>query len=890
MKKIKSIALLIIGISISVLAQGKTDILIGESPNNKTLLAAEILQSYLGRMGESQDFRIIKDHDSSNNSILLVALSDISNKDRVQLSTIFPNMSFPALAESFCVNTTKKNDKTVLVICGYDQRGLLYAVYDVLEKLGCRLYLSEEFVPELEGELEFDKLNGSNAPLTGERIVFNWHNFLSGISSWNKKEYRQWIDASVKMKYNTLMFHAYGSDPFINYSLNGESKANGLVPSSIKGRDWGITHVNDIRNLYGGKQFKDSIFGSEASKMDEHEMDAGAVKLLQYAFKYAHERSLDINFGFDISTGTSNPQNILATLPKSAQLKNYGASILANPETEEGYQYFKSQIVGLLSDYPEITHITPWVRYMTYPEGGVFNAVRNMPAEWQEQYERILKQNPSFKKDQAANSFFYIGKVLEAYSKALKEMGREDVKLGLGTWNWVSYPYFDKFIPENVSFYPIDYDMNFDTEDARVALTKIKKERKVYPIIWAHHDDHSYIGRPFDPPANMVKKLEERYSEGFGILHWMTHPLDMYFKNLSRQTWQETASESYPLTIKDYAENGIKTGSAEFEKYLEQYYLEAPHFGRATSDHFFQMGFNKKGQPQFSSSNEAISSILTACKQRLEILEKLSDSDISKTEVYKYFKNMEEFYILFFDNQKMLVEAAGIWINDGDLNVAAEIMRKTYPEKAILKYAEAITHGPNTLGEQAIILRLNLNWLPDFADIKQKAGLLPIECKFYPTNHEETAQRGGHYTYYFEKNHNYNMCLGEKETNGATVLEDNNGVLRLGATAVKFPVGYWRRVGPDYWSYKFKDHKLIAGKYRWVLEANPLSNNRDGSEIIVELTNDANEVLNKNQSTFTLKNNKIIVPFEINHSLLNISIKAVESSIDLAGFKIEQVK
>ena len=118
-------------------------------------------------------------------------------------------------------------------------------------------------------------------------------------------EYKQWIDATVKMKYNTLMFHAYGSDPFINYSLNGEKKANGLVPSSIKGRDWGINHVNNIQNLYGGDLFDDTVFGSDVSKMDEDTMEKESVKLLQNAFKYANERSLDINFGFDISKATS---------------------------------------------------------------------------------------------------------------------------------------------------------------------------------------------------------------------------------------------------------------------------------------------------------------------------------------------------------------------------------------------------------------------------------------------------------------------------------------------------------------------------------------------------------------------------------------------------------
>ena len=133
------------------------------------------------------------------------------------------------------------------------------------------------------------------------------------------------------------------------------------------------------------------------------------------------------------------------------------------------------------------------------------------------------------------------------------------------------------------------------------------------------------------------------------------------------------------------------------------------------------------------------------------------------------------------------------------------------------------------------------------------------------------------------------MCLGEKETNGATILEENNGTLKLDQTLVSFPVGYWRKVEPNYWSDTFKDFKLIAGNYILKINTNALSANNNGLEMNIELKNDKGKVLNKN-TRFKVKNNEVSVPFAINHSLLNISMKASVTTIELTGFTIERVK
>lgn len=886
-KIVTSLIVMVFCLVLSSCSSGKEniDIVIDENAGEKVSLSAKTLQGYLSEIAPNSEFNIVEDN-QHNSQIQLILLSNLADKEKTSLLSDFPEISLPKDAESYSLANKTEAGKKLAVICGYDERGLLYGVYDALEKLGYRFYLSEDFKPKPTESLSFDNLKGTNKPLFGERIVFNWHNFLSGITGWNLEEFKQWIDASVQMKYNTLMFHAYGSDPFMRYTFNDIPNETGLIPSTHEGRDWGITHVNDIRNLYGGNTFQEAVFGSKESKLSEDKMSEASVNLLQEGMKYASERSMDINFGFDIATIQSNPDAQLETLPKSAQLQNFGGKIFANPDTPEGYGFFKSQLEGLLIDYPQITGMVPWVRYMQYPHGGVYTAIKDMPEDWQNDYDEILKENPTFKRDQATNSFFYLGKILDAYRKALKELGRDDIKLGTGTWNWVSFPFMDKFISDDVSFYPIDWDMNFSTDKARAELAKIKEVRKVYPVVWAHHDDHSYIGRPFDPPVNMVDKLKERNAEGFGIIHWTTYPLDMYFKNLSNQVWETTINEPYTTTIKDYAENAIKSNSDQFNEYLQKFFLEAPHFGRETSDYFYDMHLNDYGKSIFPVYDPV--SIIKSSKERLAILNKLSKDPIAKTEPYKYYKEMEEFFVLYFENQHLLEQASGICMNGGDLKTAAEIIKKANPEKVILKYAEAITHGPNTVGEQAIILRLNLNWLPDFVDIKQKTGLIPIEYSFYPTNHEAMAQNPGIYSYLFKKDKSFTLCLGQKETNGATILEgdDQSGILSLGNKKVDFALGYWRKVPQNYFSDTFKDNKLIKGKYVLKIPISSVSK----SQIIIELKDDAGRILNRDHTQLIQKNREIEIPFQIGYSLLHISMKSPNENVDLKGLVIERIR
>jgi hypothetical protein len=101
-------------------------------------------------------------------------------------------------------------------------------------------------------------------------------------------------------------------------------------------------------------------------------------------------------------------------------------------------------------------------------------------------------------------------------------------------------------------------------------------------------------------------------------------------------------------------------------------------------------------------------------------------------------------------------------------------MAKVEPERAIEEYVRAAKRGGITRGEQALVVSLNLRWLPYFTSVRQATGIEPVGIKFGPTHHEPLAQGAGTNTFFFDADGAIWRTLGEKETGfpSFTALKD----------------------------------------------------------------------------------------------------------------------
>ncbi|MHC4728943.1 MAG: hypothetical protein ACYS17_17150, partial [Planctomycetota bacterium] len=403
------------------------------------------------------------------------------------------------------------------------------------------------------------------------------------------------------MGYNGVMVHAYGNNPMVKFSFNGQEKPVGYLSTTQKGRDWSTQHVNDVRRLWGGFVFDNPVFGSEAAIVSDADRADAARGLMHNVFANAEERDMDVYLAVDVDTASANPQNVIETLPRQARFpikveqmrwmnQDEGGIWLANPDTAEGYQYYKAQVKALLSAYPQIDCLVVWFRHGNTPWMAM--KAQEMPQSWQKQYSDELKKTPQAGKLWRSHNFFALGKIVTAFERALKESGRDDIRIAIGSWRFDFLPGCDRFLPRHVKFIPLDWEVLNDrsrlrNSESRQIIRQVGAHRPVIPVVWAHHDDGNYVGRPYTPYTDFHSRLIDSRASGFGIIHWTTRPLDLYFKSLSRQVWLTSRNQPLRTSCDEMAKRlfGIDA-SDKMAEYLYQWVTNAPKIGRETSDYF----------------------------------------------------------------------------------------------------------------------------------------------------------------------------------------------------------------------------------------------------------------------------------------------------------------
>jgi hypothetical protein len=641
------------------------------------------------------------------------------------------------------------------VIAGADPRGVLFGVYGLLEKLGFGFYLSyTAHPPARTGPFSFEGWELADRPLVATRLVFNWHNFLSGCSTWDLADWEMWIAQSARMRFNTIMVHAYGNNPMFAFTHNGLEKPTGYLSTTARGRDWGTEHVLDVRRMIGAAGlFASPVFGAGAALVPEGLTHQAATALMQEVFQFAADHGMGVTFALDVDTVPANPQNIIATLPASARFAAGGIQVV-NPETPEGYAYYRSQIEQLLQTYPQITQLAVWFRGgRNSPWRGL--APEDFPGNWRQEYERAIESHPDLRANSNSPSMFAIGKIAAAYRQILDEGGHQDVLLAAGSWEFDFLAPADAFMPRNTALIPLDYPYQFPSDPVQEAIRAVSRHRPVIPIVWAQHDDRSFAGRPYLPFPGFASLLRSSGSPGYGIIHWTTRPLDLYFKSLADQVWSASENETLDTTCERMAEQTFGPAARDTAKrYLLAWIQDAPQFGRETRDIFID---------QYLREAPA----LEGCNRRLRILRALepqAQSQQAKTWV-QYFENWERFVQAFYEAQGALqrsLEAS----EGGDLEGARREISAARPEAAVEQYSRTIIQGGATRGEKGILVSLNLRWLPYFAAQRQALGMEPLRVRFAPTMPEAQAQSPGRFTYAFDGKQRLWLVLGSAETGG----------------------------------------------------------------------------------------------------------------------------
>ena len=722
--------------------------------------AAENLAAILTRLYPRDRFTLASTLPETGKAILLGLASE--ERVRAQLGD-----GRPAAPESFVVRVRTTAGREVGLIAGADARGAAAGVYRLLSRLGCGFYLSGDALPApKEGAFSFAEWQLADAPLVPTRLVFDWHNFLSGCSTWNRREWRQWTEQSQKMGYNAIMVHAYGNNPMAGFTFQGRERPVGYLSTTVKGRDWSTMHVTDVRRLHGGQVFDGPVFGAEAGMVADTERVGAAQRLMRGVFEDAARVGMEVYFAVDVDTPSANPQELVLLLPESARFAVSGATStvtgskpdriwVPRPDTPEGYAYYRAQVETYLREYPQITQLVVWFRRDKTPWMSL--KAGDLPVEWQAEYAAEVARTPAAEKYPQSAGLFAVGKIVRAFARALRESGAKGVGLAAGTWSFEFLLAADRFFPAGVPLIGLDYEVlhgkpQLGTAESRAPLREIAARRPVIPVVWAHHDDGHYIGRPYEPLPEFATKLADAGAAGFGIIHWTTRPLDSYFESLARQVWQATKNQPLAETCRTMAGAWFGAGNAvRGGAYLEAWMNEAPRFGRDTSNYFIDRKL------------ENAAAVAAGCRERLKHLEGLVTPWPAQQERLSYFRGMEEFMAAFFATHTSFQESQAR-LARGDRVGAREALAECRPEEVIERFARFSSSGGITRGEQGLVVSLNTRWLSHIVRHRQALGVEAVRIRFAPTSHDLLAQARGTFTFHFDPERALWECRGAEET------------------------------------------------------------------------------------------------------------------------------
>jgi hypothetical protein len=558
----------------------------------------------------------------------------------------------------------------------------------------------------------------------------------------------------------------------VEFSFNGVDKPVGYLSTTHKGRDWSTQHVNDVRRLWGGFVFDGPVFGADAAMVPDNERADAARRLMHNVFDCAEQRDMDVYFAVDVDTASANPQAMIKTLPPDARFAVGGKTWLANPDAPEGYRYYKVQVESLLKAYPQIDCLVVWFRYGGTPWMAM--KTEEMPESWQKQYAEELRKTPEAAKLWKAHNFFAMSKIVAAFERALKEIGRGDVRLAVGSWRFDFLPGCDRFLPPDVTFIPLDYEVlhgrsQLADAKSRKAIRQVASHRAVLPVVWAQHDDGNYVGRSFTPYSDFYSKLADSAACGFGIIHWTTRPLDLYFKSLAEQVWRTTKDQPLRSTCRDVAARWF--GATTRDKMAEYLYLwitEAPKIGRETSDYFID---RKLGD---------VRRVLAGCEKRMKLIDEASESALmpAQRDRLNYFKGLERFIVDVYKTEDAFQRSRDLY-KAGDLAGARRALAQCRPGAVIERYARFSSLGGITRGEQGLVVSMNLRWLTHYVHFRQTLGVEPVRYNFAPTSHDPLAQSAGTFTFHFGPNKDVWQCFGTKETGKKTfVVPANENIVR----------------------------------------------------------------------------------------------------------------
>ena len=438
-----------------------------------------------------------------------------------RLITRHGDATLPTLgSQAYHLRTLRANDRSLTLIVGGDDVGVLYGAYRFAEKLGVRFYLHGDVIPDASlADRHLPEVNETGQPLFELRGIQPFHDFTEGPDWWNVDDYKAYLSQVVKMRMNFIGLHCYpeggvGPEPTVWIGLPEDCDEHGRAsfsyPSryaSTMGGAWGYAPTPTSEFAAGAALlFETDDYGPDVTRgyRPKPTTSAGCndvfnrtADMFKEAFAHAHRR------GIRICVGTETPLMI----PKALQqrLRELGKDP-ADPITVR--ELYEGIFTRLARAHP-LDYYWLWT-----PEGWTWSGASA------EQVDATLRD-------------------IQLALEALENVGRP---FGFATCGWVLGPpgdraLFDKVLPKHVAASCINRDVGFDPVEPGFALVD---GRPQWAIPWLEDDPAMIIPQLW--AGRMRRDAADALAYGCNGLigiHWRTKVLGPTIGALAAAAWDQ---------------------------------------------------------------------------------------------------------------------------------------------------------------------------------------------------------------------------------------------------------------------------------------------------------------------------------------------------------------
>jgi len=400
-------------------------------------------------------------------------------------------------------------------LTGATPQAVLYAVFDFLERQGAFFGLDGEVYP-LEPSRTLNLPPAGHAwhaqPRFSARGLVPWPDFLNCVTVYNREDWRAYLEAMMRMRFNTLGVHVYSAnDQWAESFLSFEYAGAGHIAytDTTATNRWGYLPEQTSRYGMGGADFfADEVFGAEATTQARNSWEAEelAQRLWGEAYQYAKLLGIRTGVGFE---PYKIPDEIYRATPPEARVtadtKTPGPRI--DLESVTAKDILEARLASLLEAYPMVDYVWLWE-----DEG----------MSWASQRANVPLSVTPFK---------------QAYD-FLKRHAPEK-RLVISGWGGVvrHFAHFHKALPEDIVFSSLSDNLGWDPVSEEYGKLE---GRERWPIPWLEDDPGMWL--PQFHVARFVRDMDlaEQYGcQGLLGIHWRNRIMDADAGFQSGYSWDK---------------------------------------------------------------------------------------------------------------------------------------------------------------------------------------------------------------------------------------------------------------------------------------------------------------------------------------------------------------